>query len=46
MAKDHHEQDLFEKQSTALSQGPVECLGDDVPNDEERRETFPDDTTG
>lgn len=40
MAKDHYEQDLFDKQSPASSQGPVECLGMTFPDDNARREHF------
>ena len=40
MVKDYHEQHLFDLESDAKPQGPVECLGMTFENDEERREYF------
>ena len=40
MAKDCHEQQLFDLKHSAKSQGPVECLGMIFENDERRREYF------
>ncbi len=40
MAKDYHEQNLFDLEPAAKPQGPVECLGMTFDNDEKRREYF------
>ncbi len=40
MAKDYHEQNLFDLEPAAKPQGPVECLGMTFENDEKRREYF------
>jgi len=40
MAKDYHEQNLFDIEPAAKPQGPVECLGMTFENDEKRREYF------
>ena len=40
MAKDYHEQDLFDLAPSTEPQGPVECLGMTFENDETRREYF------
>ncbi len=40
MAKDYHEQNLFDLEPSAKPQGPVECLGMTFDNDEKRREYF------
>jgi len=40
MAKEYHEQTLFETQLTAKPASPVECLGITFPNDEKRRQYF------
>lgn len=40
MAKDYHEQNLFDLEPAAKLQGPVECLGMTFENDENRREYF------
>jgi predicted RNA-binding Zn-ribbon protein involved in translation (DUF1610 family) len=40
MAKDYHEQNLFDPDPSAKQQGRVECLGMTFENDEKRREYF------
>jgi len=40
MAKNYHEQNLFDLEPIAKPQGPVECLGMTFENDEKRREYF------
>ncbi len=40
MAKNYHQQSLFETQPATKSTRPVECLGMTFPNDEERRQYF------
>jgi hypothetical protein len=40
MAKDYHQQTLFETQPAAKPTDPVECLGMTFPSDEKRRQYF------
>ena len=40
MAKDYHEQNLFDLELAAKLQGPVECLGMTFENDDARRTHF------
>ena len=40
MAKNYHEQNLFDLEPIAKPQGPVECLGMTFENEEKRREYF------